>query len=356
MKFHDNNFLVLLKQGLESIDVKDSVTKLKTALRMFNQQAIEKGLSEVSNLGEFLEKLTHIKASELFDECKFDCCILTQSFKLAPRLNEVLDEIHIYEKQQELMKNVLVKIRNSIEEMDTKEYRYRLIRNFVSEHYLVDRLTLENKLESRLTQDLFDEVEQMYLPYRVLKEEVTCCPICHRIVEEEQCREVCHYYMQKEKKVFYQRKIQPKRRYFYLCEGIYRYTLMPAVGEIRIFNQLTSMIGEDGEVQLYPNVDEYDIEVKLNDKVYQLDIKDFQDPVQLVHKFKEENAASKMISTNKIKRCLVIPTHRSEVYNKASNLSYIDGTKQLFENLVPGIEVISEKTLYKMIRDELENE
>ena len=98
---------------------------------------------------------------------------------------------------------------------------------------------------------------------------------------------------------------------------------MPAIGENRIFNQLKLMIGEEGEIQLYPNVDEYDIEVELNNKVYQLDVKDFQDPMQLAHKFKEENDISKMMSTHKRKRYLVIPTHRIEIYNKAANKSYI---------------------------------
>lgn len=355
MNVHDNNFLVLLKKGLESIEAKDSLMNLKIALRIFNQQADERGYSEATNLAEFLEKLTQIKASEFFDECELDCCILTKSFKLAPKLNDVLDEIHIYEKQQEMMKDILVKIRNSLEEMDTKASRYELIRKFVSGNYLVDWLTLQEKLERRLPKELFNDVHQMYLPYQVLKEEVTCCPICHRIVEEERCHEVCHYYMPKEQKVFYQRKLQSKRKYFYLCEGVYRYTLMPAIGENRIFNQLKFMIGEDGEIQLYPNVDEYDIEVEVNNKVYQLDIKDFQDPVQLVQKFKEDINISKMISTPKIKRYLVIPTHRSEIYDTV-NKSYINETKKLFKNLAPGIEVISEKGLYKMIRRELENE
>lgn len=356
MNVHDNNFLVLLKKGLESIEAKDSLTNLKIALRMFNQQADENGYPEVANLADFLEGLTKIKASDFFDECEIDCCILTKSFKLASKLKEVLDEIHIYEKQQEMMRDILVKIRNSLEEIETKEYRYRLIRKFVSEHYLEDQLTFDNELEHKLTKELFNDVHQMYLPYQVLKEEVTCCPICHRIIEEEKCREVCHYYMKKEKKVFYQRKLQSKRKYFYLCEGIYRYTLMPAIGENRIFNQLKLMIGEEGEIQLYPNVDEYDIEVELNNKVYQLDVKDFQDPMQLAHKFKEENDISKMMSTHKRKRYLVIPTHRIEIYNKAANKSYINETKKLFKNLAPGIEVISEKGLYKMIRRELENE
>lgn len=355
MNIYDNNFLILLKKGLESIEAKESLMNLKMALRMFNQQADEKGYSEVTNLAEFLEKLTKIKASEFFDGCEVDCCILTKSLKLAPRLNEILDEIHIYEKQQEMMRDILVKIRNSLEEIDMKEYRYRLIRKFVSEHYLVDQLTFDSKLEHKLTKELFNDVQEMYLPYQVLKDEVTCCPICHRIVEEERCHEVCHYYMHKEKKVFYQRKLQLKRKYFYLCEGIYRYTLMPAIGENRIFNQLKLMIGEEGEIQLYPNVDEYDIEVELNNKVYQLDVKDFQDPMQLAHKFKEENDISKMMSTHKRKRYLVIPTHRSEIYDTV-NKSYIKETKQLFKNLAPGIEVISEKGLYKMIRRELENE
>ena len=356
MNVHDNNFLVLLKKGLESIEAKDSLMNLKIALRIFNQQADERGYSEATNLAEFLEKLTQIKASQFFDECELDCCILTKSLKLAPRLNDVLDEIYIYEKQQEMMKDILVKIRNSLEEMDTKEYRYRLIRQFVSEHYLVDQLTFENELEHKITKELFNAVQQMYLPYQVLKEEVTCCPICHRIVEEEKCHEICHYYMKKEKTVFSQIRLQPKRKYLYLCDGVYRYTLMPAIGENRIFNQLKLMIGEEGEIQLYPNVDEYDIEVELNNKVYQLDVKDFQDPMQLAHKFKEENDISKMMSTHKRKRYLVIPTHRIEIYNKAANKSYINETKKLFKNLAPGIEVISEKGLYKMIRRELENE
>lgn len=356
MNVHENNFLILLKQGLESTNPKESVIKLKLSLRLYNQMAKEKGWNEVYHLAEFLMLLTTIRALDFFEECEIKNAILTESFKLAPKLNEILDDVHIYEKQQEMMRDVLVKIRQDIEEIETKQYRYELIRTFISQNCLVTQLDIEKVLKRGLTHELLNDVKAMYPLYQVVKDEVTCCPVCHRIVEEEKCSEICHYYIKRKNLEFYQRKLEHKRRYFYLCEGIYRYTLMPSIGELHIFNRLKSLIKEEGEVQLYPDIDEYDIEIKLCGKIYKLDVKDYKDPMGLVQNFKAEHAASKMMSRHKIKTYVVIPNHRVDIYDKGINKSYMREVEQLFDNLLPEIKVISENKLYKIIKNKLGNE
>ena len=133
-----------------------------------------------------------------------------------------------------------------------------------------------------------------------------------------------------------------------MSEGIYKYVLLPNIGEIKIYENLVAKF-KDLEVTLYPNIDEFDISISNGDICINLDVKDHTNPSSLAKNLKENSNLSKF---NKDKYCfLVIPDHRVEIYKKNNSKNYMNELNKTFQNEEIDIYSLQEKNLIKKIEE-----
>lgn len=124
-------------------------------------------------------------------------------------------------------------------------------------------------------------------------------------------------------------------QYLRLKTGIHKYTLLPGMAELKIADKLEK---KGYECVLYPNVDQYDIQIKTACRLINLDVKDYHNPYQLAQKIKEK-------VPNELENCwIVIPTYRERIFPQ-----YVQRLYVLLGEAYKKLKILLERDLYKEI-------
>lgn len=131
---------------------------------------------------------------------------------------------------------------------------------------------------------------------------------------------------------------------FRLKSGVYRYTMLPGLAEVRAYENL---LQRGYKVTLFPNVDHFDLEVDMGGNYINFDMKDFSSPFTLAKFFneQEEHRLRKYAGKNIF---LVIPQHRIE-----RNPSYVQTLRRLLRPHASRIRIIEEKRIVQMLMEEV---
>lgn len=236
-----------------------------------------------------------------------------------------------------VMKKILIYCRdNHLEE------EYRKIRTFFSspDHAVIPFLKLHVFFGELQDDQLIQFVSLCY-------EEVTNiaiyrkCPICGWTLERKnghwRCNKenVCHFLGDFNYLLPFE---DTGERILRLKPSIQKYVLLPGMAEQRIAERLEA---KGFQVNMYPNIDEYDIQAVSGETVFCLDVKDYKHPSQLASYLNR-----KPISEIGPNLFYVIPDYRER-----SHRQYTKRVMQKLKNERKEIvKVISEKELLKIIQ------
>jgi ribosomal protein S27AE len=137
-------------------------------------------------------------------------------------------------------------------------------------------------------------------------------------------------------------ELEHTREMFYrLKEGVHRYTLLPGLSELQLANRLTK---KGYQVEMYPDVDRFDLAVHESDQVKYFDVKDYRNPSSLAAYFNQLDPAA-LEKYKKEHVYIVVPSYRKRNYRQ-----YI---RQVLNSLEPGIrkgiQIIDERAVLRIV-------
>jgi len=257
---------------------------------------------------------------------------------------------------QDLIRQFLMKCRAEYSQTEDRRFidMYAEVRAFVNpNNYLITNETIVTLISKYL--DLSDTIlmiKEWFEDFKPQDATIMACPICGKVVsndifEEYKCTEMCMYYRDKLSLKPKQISLDIKRKYKKLKRGIYIYTLLPGIAELRMYEKLKEEYGNENVI-LYPDIDKFDIAIlSKTGKVY-LDLKDFASPYSLIDTLVKNNSFIKMENINENDFVfLVIPNHRKVLYNSGD---YKRIVKQRIGKISNKIEINYEKEMYRELR------
>lgn len=344
----------------------DDLSKLETkyiseAMYSFNKEIIKKGNMDFpKNLFEFINFLMDKSLKDMnFDDKDFEINLLNEKIILNGRLNykykNWFEEMEsITEEEEKAMKKFLDVCRKHRGKEDEEEYcrYYNKGRTLISkENMVISKIKFYKLIEKTLPKELRRIAESWRKDIDINEDEIKVCPVCGKRIDfnfrvEGQCSEICDYYIAKNNLKYVTKKINSSQ-YSEFTNGIYRFILLPGIGETNIYKNLLKY--EKCKVTLYPNMDEFDIEVLYNDKKAYIDVKDVAKPNDLVSLLKENDGVSKLWKEEDRLIYLVIPEHRRSIYKDKFGVDYKKELVRILENENIEIDVLYERELYKEI-------
>lgn len=248
-----------------------------------------------------------------------------------------------HEAQQKNMSELLIYCRDE-ERRSDKDYRQ--IRTFLSnpQHSVMSSFQLTQFTESFNDRELIKLIHRCY-------EEVTGgisnyrkCPHCGwtlEIINQEWCcnkENIC-----KSLRDFEKFELFPlgNERIVRMLPGIQRYVLLPGMSELKIASSLRR---KGFTIEMYPNIDEYDLEISNGGKSIFIDVKDFKNPRTLANFFNIKS--STYLEKYRKDVYVVIPQYRNNLYPY-----YRDRAMALLsEDTLKYIKIIMEKDLHTTLK------
>lgn len=234
------------------------------------------------------------------------------------------------------------------------EELYQKGRLYFLRNYYVEIKEFKKYMFKNFPPHLEDIIRTAYRE-REMDETIEVCPICGaRLVMdgngEPSClSEACNAYIRL-------RGLKPKRKelkgnILVLRSAIYKYIALQCIGELEIYNKLKEKKCYD-EVTLYPEVDKYDIKVRVGERIIYLDIKDSEDPISIVRLIDKKGQVGKYQDNTVI----VILNYRIKAFKYSKNLDYMHLLKNELINYGMNIKIISERHLLSYLKREFQNE
>ncbi|WP_257789695.1 hypothetical protein [Clostridium isatidis] len=247
------------------------------------------------------------------------------------------------ELDQKIILDVISDFKAYGKEEDYRLFRTFLIKNPISTRDKIDDFIMKNsKYDSKLKKvyakiyEFYEDIPKHY----IIKNNIEVCNYCSWTIinknNDKYCiSEYCKANMgiEKSKCIQYEsNKVRIKR-------GVMRYISLPGIPEINLNNKLEKL---GVSVTLYPNFDEYDLEICFSIDKWAIDVKDYGNPYILVSKVKsfEPNNCEKSF--------IVIPDKRF-ILNK-------DYKDILLSKNPIGFEYIIERELIKKVKEKINNE
>lgn len=125
--------------------------------------------------------------------------------------------------------------------------------------------------------------------------------------------------------------------------GIYRYTMLPGLAELTAKDWLTK---KGYKVELFPQVDRFDLAVELDTHIVYLDVKDFKHPLHLANFFNKMQP-HQLEKYRDPHVYIVIPQYRTKIYPGYSKL-----VKQALMAHASHLKVINERDVQKHLAGE----
>lgn len=280
----------------------------------------------------------------LIDIYPSEASLLEEFIGITPDADDFLNTyISPSEAQQ---KNMFAILKHCRDESRNLQSEYTEIRTFLSkpQNAVLTAFQLAQFAESFRDRELIILFRQCY-------EEVTTdiinyrkCPHCGWTLEYKhdqwRCNKenVCHRLADFE-------KVDPfnfgNERVLRLLPGMQRYVLLPGISEMKIAG---FVVQKGYDVELYPNIDEYDLAVSLGHNKVFLDIKDFKDPRTLANFFNQKPASYLEKYSRQV--YVVIPQYRNHLFSSYGERASV----LLNENSKRFIKIIMEKDVQKMLK------
>lgn len=239
--------------------------------------------------------------------------MLTVFGALNPEFVEWMNEIQSIENtEQKYMFEFLVTCRSLYKKTGDAAFieYYRKGRSFICpDNAIIEKLDLEEFLD-KFPDELRKSLRNLYQPFDTAHDRVFLCPICGYPVSFEFKKEgACGSEICKELK----RDQEPKqlnvknKKFHILTKGAYLFILLPSISENKIYNSLRQKY-KDCMVELYPDIDLYDIRISKGNRIINLDIKDHKSPEKLVESIVQNSQIQKYNPEHQT--FLVIPNYR----------------------------------------------
>jgi len=231
--------------------------------------------------------------------------------------------LHKDDVDQDLVRQFLMGCRKEFKETENIVIAemYSKVRHFINpSNYLI---RAENIMEiiskySDISETIM-MIKEWYENVSFCETELVICPTCGKtlsndIFEEFKCTDMCMYYRDKDSLDLKKFKLDNNRKYKKLKRGIYTYTLLPGISELRLYEILKSKY-ENNNVILYPEIDKFDIGISYESGQIYVDVKDFVSPYHLIDTLIENHSFMKMGNVKEDDYVfLVIPNHRRYLY------------------------------------------
>ena len=346
------NLIYEIKMSLD----KDEINQYEKLIKLLTKVMINKKHYDFpQNIPEYITFIKNRPINYYISEGLNEEPFVNYGGTINKDISDMLDMENSDEKVQKNIYEILKICRNGLE--NDAEYwsnTYRDIREFICDNYSISKRNLDVILNSdRFPEEINKYIKKIYIQGNEFRNEKYICPICGKLAEfsntnEGQCTQVCNYYMSI-KNLSFSKKIYNEKT-MKLHDSIYKYILQPNISEKNIYTCLKREL-KGVEIQLYPNVDEYDISISDGDRYVNLDVKDKVSPDDLVRRLKESNSENKLISTVDNLCYLVIPNHRVKIYKLKESRNYMRDLKIALGNECMNIEVIQERYLLAKIKD-----
>lgn len=244
----------------------------------------------------------------------------------------------------ELEQKIILDIRNDFKlygsEEDYKKFRSYLIKNTVVNRKDLEEFIQENSLYKpklkKIYVKIYDFYEEIPMHY-VIDDEIEICGYCGwTILNKENNKKCVSQYckanmgLEKSKKNKYNDTLLRVKR------GVMRYISLPGIPEIKLLERIESF---KLPVKLYPNYDEYDLEIKIASEKWAIDVKDYGNPYVLVNKIKS------FIPNSCDRSFIVVPNLRCKLNR---DYKYILKAEDPIE-----FEFITERDLIKLIKEKI---
>lgn len=351
------------KEKVRTIQAKEALNKLTQY--MFNKNE----LKFPNNIPELYSFLLNEPCCNYLDGISSKDPFSNIDGEINREINEYLEEDNPDEKiQADIMKTILMLCRDEARKIidEETEEELKIRKNYWENVYrearcYIGAMSIRNKVKLDVEANKFPSkvcslIKKGYISDRRVNERQILCPVCGERAlgnNSNLCRnEVCNYYIKKNNLQTVCSTENGKN--VRLAPGLYKFVLSPGIGEKNIYEKIKQRFPAY-ETIFYPNIDEYDIDVRSGDKVIHIDVKDARTPEVLVRKLMEESNLDKMIIRKDRTVWLVIPDHRISIYHKDNNGDYISKLKQLLRNEKLNIEVINEYHLFSIIEQEMED-
>lgn len=281
---------------------------------------------------------------DLQDYYPEDAPLLEEFIGLTPDADEFLNRyVSPQDAEQQTMYEILMYCR---EEYRQLQQEYGRIRTFLSnpQNAVVTSFQLSQFADTFLDIQLTNLIKQCYEEITPMMANFRKCPHCGWTLEYKNDRwrcnkeDICHLLADFELISSFD---FGRERVLRLIPGIQRFVLLPGISELRIAERL---IRKGYQVELYPNVDEYDLLVSEDGKTIFLDVKDFRDPRTLANFFNHQSPA--YLEKYKNKCLIVVPNYRSQLF-----ASYRERSMNLLNEIAREyIEMIMEKEIESTLK------
>lgn len=363
--FHVIEQLSNFERDFSKVDVKE----INKAIYSFNNLLITKGINNLpTNIPEFINCLQKKTLLELgFNEKEATVELANENIIKNGRISITFKNwydsvVSLSEEEQKSMAEFLQHCRKYRKAIDEEKYCnfYREGRSFVNKDNMVmSNMEFHNTIQKKFPSELRKILNKWRKDLNIHKEFIYICPICGKQVEftfgnENSCSDICNYYISKRGLEFEKKIIKENEQYSQFTEGIYKFILLPGIGENLIYNKLLTYT--DIEVELYPNMDEYDLRLIIDESELLLDIKDVSTPFNLIEILKKNNGFSKLQKSKGKNKYLVIPEHRRAIYFNINQVDYKRELLNILNNEGIDVEVLYEKDLYRKINLILKND
>lgn len=247
----------------------------------------------------------------------------------------------------ELDQKIILSIKNEFQ-LHGKEEDYVAFRSFLINNPVTTRDRLDNFISQqgnyntklkRIYAEIYNFYEEIPEHYKTNNSIETCGYCGWTIISKDGNKhcisDYCHANLgiEKSKLIEYEDEMIRVKR------GVMRYISLPGIPELRLKNKLEKL---GLRVRLYPNFDQYDLEVIFKKCSWAVDIKDYSNPYTLVNKIKtfESNSSERSFILVPDKRC-----------------SFNKDYKYILEAEEPiGFEYIIEKDFIKRVKEKINNE
>ncbi|QCT01584.1 hypothetical protein E6C60_0863 [Paenibacillus algicola] len=322
--------------------------ELHKGMLMFIQEAAKSGGEVPADVHRLLQ-LLHKPSNEwgiqgLSEYYPEEAPLVEEFIGITPDAEDFINTYHSPDEAQQ--KNMFAILQFCREDSRKLQTEYTQIRTFLSQpqHAVVSSFQFVQFADSFRDRELSSLIRQCY-------EEITSplmnyrkCPHCGWTLEYKQDRwrcnkeNICHTLADFE--VVEQFDFRNERVYR-LLPGIQRYVLLPGISEMKLADYLRR---KEYEVELYPNIDEYDLAISLHNLKIFLDVKDFKDPRTLANFFNQQSAA--YLEKYGPNVYVVVPKYRNDLfpyYSQRASLFLNEEAKKF-------ITILMENEVEKMLK------
>lgn len=273
------------------------------------------------------------KLVELFDP---DIVLLEQYCGLSPFFQEWLEDVvSVEESEQKEMKKILDYCRAHSLDQDYRDIRVFIIKNPISSY--TDIINFSYNFDEKLAAMVLECYEKV----SPQSNKIVKCPYCGWTLKLQLGDWQCSTSLCKQLTDFVQLEEIPLRKekqLWRLKKGIQRYTLIPGLPELKLKKSLE----EKGyKVDLYPEVDKFDLRVSMLNLSIDIDVKDYTYPLGLAKHLNH-------VSVDKYhSNCyIVIPQYREQIYR-----NYQERVRSYLNNSPIKKQIFTQKNFYRKLKE-----